>query len=301
LYRIQKKTWKVSPLDVMVLAALAVVAVYVIHGIDAKVHYRWNWAAIPKYLARHDAASGGWVPGLLLQGLFTTIRLSIWTTLLATLVGLFVGLWKVSRSLFLRMVGTTFVGLVRNTPPLVLVFLFYYFLSDQILPLLKLDEILHRQSPWVQDFVSLIAAPPIRFNSFISAVITMSVYEGAYIAEIVRAGIQSIDRGQWEASAALGLSRCRQMIHVILPQAAQRILPPMAGQFISTIKDSAIVSVISVQELTFQGMELMAATYLTFEVWITITLLYFVLTFGCSLAAARIEAAIRRSPAWAGR
>jgi polar amino acid transport system permease protein len=286
---------------VLVVAALMALAVYVLHGIDTKVHYRWNWSAIPQYLVRNDASGGGWVPGLLLQGLFTTIRLSIWTTLLATLVGLVVGLWKVSRSLILRMVGSTFVGVVRNTPPLVLVFLFYYFLSDQILPLLKLDEVLHRQSPLVQAFVTLIAAPPLRFNSFVSAVITLCVYEGAYIAEIVRAGIQSVDRGQWEASAALGLSRCRQMLHIILPQAAQRILPPMAGQFISTIKDSAIVSVISVQELTFQGMELMAATYLTFEVWITITFLYFLLTFGCSRAATRIEAAIRRSPAWVGR
>lgn len=284
-----------------VLAAVVAVGFYVVHGIDTKVHYRWNWSAIPQYLVRYDAACGSWVPGLLLQGLLTTIRLSVWTTLLATLIGGFVGLWRVSGSLFRRLVGVTFVGLVRNTPPLVLVFIFYYFLSDQILPLLNLDDVLNRQPPFIQDFVSALAAPPMRINGFLSAVITLSVYEGAYIAEIVRAGIGSIDKGQWEASAVLGLSRGQQMRHVILPQAAQRILPPMAGQFISTIKDSAIVSVISVQELTFQGMELMAASYLTFEIWITITLLYFLLTFGCSIAATRIENAIRRSPAWIGR
>jgi len=85
------------------------------------------------------------------------------------------------------------------------------------------------------------------------------------------------------------------MRHVILPQAVQRILPPLGGQFISTIKDSAIVSVISIQELTFRGMELMSATYLTFETWITITGLYFVLTFGCSLAFTQLENACRRS------
>jgi polar amino acid transport system permease protein len=84
------------------------------------------------------------------------------------------------------------------------------------------------------------------------------------------------------------------MRFVILPQAVRMVLPPLAGQFISTIKDSAIVSVISIQELTFQGMELMAATYLTFEIWITITLMYFALTFGCSLLARRLELALRR-------
>jgi polar amino acid transport system permease protein len=297
----ENKRWRITPLDAIVLVALTAAGAYIAYGIETKVHYRWNWSAIPQYLVRYDTSVGGWVPGLLAQGLLNTIRLSVWTTFIATVIGTLAGLWRVSPSLFQRMVGTSFVGLVRNTPPLVLVFLFYYFLSDQIMPLLNLDELLLRLSAPVQAVVGFIAAPPMRFSGFLSAVITLSVYEGAYIAEIVRAGIGSIHFGQWEASAALGLSRPQQMRYVILPQAAQRILPPMAGQFISTIKDSAIVSVISVQELTFQGMELMAATYLTFEIWITVTALYFVLTFGCSRAAARIEAAIRRSPAWVGR
>jgi polar amino acid transport system permease protein len=84
------------------------------------------------------------------------------------------------------------------------------------------------------------------------------------------------------------------MRHVILPQAIKRILPPLGGQFISTIKDSAIVSVISIQELTFQGMELMSATFMTFEVWITVTLLYLLLTLSCSLALARLETVLHR-------
>ena len=82
---------------------------------------------------------------------------------------------------------------------------------------------------------------------------------------------------------------------IILPQTVQRILPPLAGQFISTIKDSAIVSVISIQELTFQGMELMATTYFTFEIWITITAMYLILTLSCSLGVAKLESHIRKS------
>jgi polar amino acid transport system permease protein len=132
---------------------------------------------------------------------------------------------------------------------------------------------------------------------FIAAVLTLALYEGAYITEIVRSGIQSIERGQWEAAYALGLSKLDQLRFVILPQAVRRVIPPLTGQFISTIKDSAIVSVISVPELTFQGMELMAATFMTFEIWITVTVLYFLLTFSCSLLARRVEVAMHKREA----
>ncbi len=130
---------------------------------------------------------------------------------------------------------------------------------------------------------------PARINSFVSAVAALGLYEGAYISEIVRGGIVSIPDGQWEAAGSVGLSNRRTFRRVILPQAFRKTAFPLAGQFISTIKDSAIVSVISIQELTFQGMELMAATFLTFEVWITITLLYFMLTFSLSRAIAALE------------
>jgi polar amino acid transport system permease protein len=134
-------------------------------------------------------------------------------------------------------------------------------------------------------------------SAFLSALMTLALFEGAYITEIVRAGIQSIEKDQWDASYALGMSRWQTIRHIILPQAVQRILPPLAGQFISTIKDSAIVSVISIQELTFQGMELMSSTYLTFEVWITITFLYLIMALIISLAIERFEIFMRRSEA----
>jgi polar amino acid transport system permease protein len=183
-------------------------------------------------------------------------------------------------------------------PPLVLIFIFYYFVSGQIMPVLGLDEFILTQSETTQRLCELLFAPPSFLSAFFSALVTLAIFEGAYIAEIVRAGIQSIDKGQWEASHALGLSKWQQMRHIILPQAVQRILPPLAGQFISLIKDSSIVSVISIQELTFQGMELMAATYLTFEIWITVTLLYLVMTFTCSLAVQRLEVRMARGRAW---
>jgi len=207
------------------------------------------------------------------------------------------GLCRVSHNLFSRLIGRTYVELVRNVPPLVLIFIFYYFLSGQVMSFLGIDSFLSSRSQGFQDAVALFLAPPSMFSAFVSALITLALFEGAYITEIVRAGIQSIEKGTWEAAYALGLSRWQQLRYVILPLAAQRILPPLAGQFISTIKDSAIVSVISIPELTFQGMELMSATYLIFEVWIVITALYLLLTLALSLAIGRWEIYLRRSEA----
>jgi len=286
-----KFTW----LDAVLLLLIALTVIYMGYRINVGLHYKWNWGAIPQYLFRYDAKAGHWVPNLLMQGLLTTIRLSFWATLIATVLGTIGGFFRISTSLFKRLTGRTFVELIRNTPPLVLIFIFYFFVSDQIMPLLGVDDFARSCSQSTQTVVSFLLAPPRFFSAFLSAMLTVAIFEAAYITEIVRAGIQSIDKGQFEASYALGLSWWQQMRRVILPQALQRILPALAGQFISTIKDSAIVSVISIPELTFQGMELMAATYLTFECWITITVLYLILTLSLSLAVERLEKHMGRS------
>lgn len=290
-----RKPNKFTKLD-LILTLLIVASVAVVgYRLKVGLHYKWNWAAMPQYLFHLDPKTGHWAPNLLMQGLFTTFRLSVWATILATIIGTITAFFRISPSLFKRMLSRSFVELIRNTPPLVLIFVFYFFVSDQIMPLLGVDEFTRSCSPSTQSILSLLFAPPQMFSAFLSAMLTVAIFEAAYITEIIRAGIQSIERGQFEASHALGLSWWQQMRYVILPQALQRILPPLAGQFISTIKDSAIVSVISIQELTFQGMELMAATYLTFECWITITLLYLALTLSLSLAVGRLETYVRRS------
>jgi polar amino acid transport system permease protein len=288
---------KIKPFDIIIGIALLAAGAYILHRGIEHLSYKWDWAAIPQYLLRYDEESGGWVPNMLLRGLFMTIRLSIWGTILATLIGTAMGLCRVSRRLFGRLIARSYVEVMRNTPPLVLVFLFYYFLSGQIMTALGIDSILGGLSEDQKFLLSLLFAPPSKFSAFTSALITLAIFESAYITEIVRAGIQSIEKGIWEAGYSLGLSRWQLMRRVILPLAVQRIVPPLAGQFISTIKDSAIVSVISIQELTFEGMELMAATYLTFEVWITVTALYLILTLTLSLALERVEKYLRRSEA----
>ncbi|MCG6905996.1 MAG: amino acid ABC transporter permease [Desulfobacteraceae bacterium] len=285
---------KITPLDLVVFLMLAAAGLYLSYRVKVGLHYNWNWGVLPQFLFRYDPEAARWVPNLLMQGFFNTVRLSIWGTLLASLIGLLMGLCRVSHSLFYRLMGRSYVEICRNLPPLVLIFIFYYFVSDQIMPILGVEDFVRGSSPATQALLAFLLAPPDLIAPFLSALITLAIFEGAYITEIVRAGIQSIERGQWEAGRALGMGRWQLMRHVILPQAMRRILPPLGGQFISTIKDSAIVSVISIQELTFQGMELMSATFMTFEVWITVTLLYLLLTLTCSLALARLETVLHR-------
>jgi len=286
---------QVSALDICLALILFSALFYLVYRIRVGLHYNWDWGVIPQYLLRYDPDSESWKTNLLLHGFFTTIRLSIWSTLLALIFGTLMGFFRSGRSVFNRLVGGTYVEMIRNLPPLVLVFIFYFFVSNQIMPLLGMENFVRGLSEPSRAILAFFFAPAQRFNAFFSAVFTLALFEGAYITEIVRAGIQSIEREQWEASAALGMTRFQQMRHIILPQAFQRILPALAGQFISTIKDSSIVSVISIQELTFQGLELMAATHLTFEVWITITILYLALTLTCSLAVERLEIRLGRS------
>lgn len=281
-------------LDTLLLLALITLVTYLGYRVSVGLEYRWNWQVIPQYLLRRDA-NGAWVPNMLLLGLLTTIRLSFWSLLLALPFGVVAGLLRISSHLINRLLGGTYVTLLRNLPPLVLVFIFFFFISNQVLPQLNLGVRLYAAPEWVQTLVPLLFAPSDQIEPFVAAVFTLALFEGAYVAEIVRAGINSIENGQWEAARALGMRRWQILRTVILPQALQRMIPPLTGQAISTIKDSAIVAVISVQELTFQGLELMAATYLTFEVWLTVTALYFLLTYSCSTMAGRLELRLRRA------
>lgn len=281
--------------DLLVGSLLLLLCAFFVYRVKVGLNYNWAWDSIFQFIFRFDDKNDAWVSGILMTGFYTTIRLSFWGILLATVFGVVSGIAKTSTILCLKWLATTYVETMRNLPPLVIIFIAYFFVGDQLLAPLGIDDWADSLSPASQNVVSVVFAKPRYLTQFFAALMTLAIFEGAYITEIVRAGIESIDKGQWEASHALGLTRYQQMRHIILPQTFQRIMPPMAGQFISLIKDSSIVSVISIQELCFQGIELMTSTLHTIEIWTVVTLLYLTLTLPCSLLVERLETRLNLS------
>jgi polar amino acid transport system permease protein len=273
---------RLTLVDLAVVLAVAAGVLFFFVRMVQVLEYQWEWQAIPGYFVFKDPSTGRFHANMLLQGFGTTIKLSIWSMVLGFVIGTVSGIMGARGGVAGKMISRFYVETVRNIPSLVLVILFYYFVSSQFLDALGLDQWVRNQPDSVARGISFFLAGSGQINAFVSAAVALAIYEGAYISEIVRGGINGIEKGQWEAAWSMGLSQPQTFGLVVLPQTFRRVAFPLAGQFISTIKDSAIVSVISVQELTFQGLELMAATFLTFEIWITITLLYFILTFSLS-------------------
>ena len=275
--------------DAAVLTAVVVALGYVFHRVDTVLEYRWDWSAIPNSLYRWDEATGRWVPNLLMQGFFTTIRLAVLSMIPAALFGALFGVLRTAGRLFPRLLSRTYVELIRNIPPLVFIFIFYFFISSQLMPVLGVEEFVRRASPATLRSLELVFGPAALIPNVISGVICLAMFQGAYMTEIVRAGIQSIPKTQTEAGLSIGLSRWELWRRVILPQALRRVIPPLAGQFITLVKDSSILSLISIQELTFLAMETAVSTTRVFEVWITVAGLYFCLCYFLSLAFGRLE------------
>ena len=198
--------------------------------------------------------------GVLIQGLLTTLNLSIISLFFAVILGLIAALMRISNNPLTKNFAFLYVEVIRGTPLLVQIFICYFFLGT----IFDLDK-------------------------FTSGIAALSIFTGAYIAEIIRSGIQSIPPGQMEAARSLGMNYPKAMIYVILPQAFKRTLPPMAGQLINLIKDSSLVSVISITDLTKAGREVVSGSFATFEVWFTVAALYLVLTATLSLVIQRIE------------
>lgn len=284
-----KKNLNFGITDTIVLFVIGAIIFFFFSRMNNSLDYKWEWGSIADYLIHRDPDTGRLIPNFLLHGFITTIKLSFWSTLIAFVIGIFFGLMRFRGGLAQRFFSWVYVESIRNIPSLVLVFIFYFFISSHFLDNLGIDSFLRDASEFIRRISDFLFTGPESINLFISAIVTLGIYEGAYVTEIIRGGLLSVPEGQWDAGTALGMSEFQTFRKIIIPQALRNVLPPLAGQFISTIKDSAIMSVISVQELTFQGMELMAATFLTFEVWITITLLYFCLTFSLSGIAKRLE------------
>jgi len=211
-----------------------------------------------------------WKPGILMQGLWLTLKVSLIAIIFGIFIGLFTGLARISSNPALKWSAITYIEIIRGSPLLVQIFIWYFVLGTLINSLLAVKD--------------LFQIPPLWFG-----VASLATFTGAYVAEIVRAGIQSIHRGQTEASRSLGMTYAQSMVHVILPQALRRIIPPLAGQFISLIKDSSLLGIIAIRELTKATREIVTASLQPFELWFVCAILYLVLTFTLSMLLQYME------------
>jgi polar amino acid transport system permease protein len=214
-----------------------------------QLHYRWNWEAPWRYRM------------LFWQGWLTTVAYALAALVLSMAIGLIAALLGRSRVLILRVSARLYVELIRGTPLLVQILIFFY-----------------------------VVAPMFRIGSRdIVGVLALALFAGAYITEIVRAGIESVGRTQWETAKAVGLTRTQTFRHVVFPQALRQSLPPLAGQFVSLIKDSSLLSVIGVSEFALNAQQVNAVTYSTLESYLPLALGYLALTLPLSLWTRSLE------------
>lgn len=189
---------------------------------------------------------------LLIAGAGITVEITALSVFFGMLIGIIVALARLSDFKILRWLGNVYVDFIRGTPLLIQIFLVYFALP------------------------SIIGH---RVDAFFAAISACSINSGAYVAEVFRGGIQSIDVGQMEAGRSLGMTWWQTMRYIILPQAFKRIIPPLGNEFIAMLKDSSLVSVIGFEELTRRGQLIIARTYASFEIWMAVAIIYLILTF----------------------
>lgn len=220
--------------------------------------YNWQWYRIPKYF--YTLTEDGFQWGEIAIGLVKTIQLSVTAFVFATIFGLIIAILRLSRLVVGRAMAVVFLEIVRNTPILVLLYLFYYVLG----PIFDLDR-------------------------YVASILCLSVFHAALISEIIRAGINAVPSGQWEAAKSIGLTETQAYRYVALPQSIKLMLPPMTGEVVHLIKSSAVVSVIAVAELTTIGRNIISDTYMSFEIWFTIAAVYMIVTLALSVGVSTLE------------
>ena len=206
----------------------------------------------------------------LAHGTLMTIQVTLGAVVLGCLIGLLVGLGRLNpKRTVLYGLCTAYVSFVRGTPLLVQLFIWFFGL-----PLVGLT-----------------------LSAFFCGIVGMGMYSGAYVSEIVRGAVQSVDNGQNEAARSLGLSNTQTMMHVIVPQALVRMIPPLGNEFIALIKNSSLVSLLTITDLMHEGQKIISVSYRSLEVYLAIACVYFVLTNLTGLALKKLEGKLRRSRA----
>ncbi len=199
---------------------------------------------------------------LLLDGLALTLQLSAVSLIIAMVLGILASLMGMSKNPVLRAINRAYVAIIRGTPLLVQGFFIYFGITGML---------------------------NIRISAFMAGVIALSLNAGGYLSEIFRGGIQAVDPGQREAARSLGLSAHQTTWRIIIPQAIRICIPSVVNQWCITIKDTSIISVIGLAELTKVGQQIIARTYRSFEVWIIVGIMYFVIIYLLTILARVVE------------
>jgi polar amino acid transport system permease protein len=211
-----------------------------------------------------------WRPGIILQGMWITLKVSLYSIIFGILIGLMGGIARISSNPALKWAAITYVEVIRGSPLLVQIFIWYFVFATLVNNILKAYGLQEIHALWY-------------------GIAALACFTGAYVTEIVRGGIQSIHKGQSEASRSLGMTGAQSMFHVILPQAMRRILPPLAGQFISLVKDSSLLGIIAIRELTKATREAITVSLQPYEFWFICAIMYLVLTFTLSMFVQYLE------------
>lgn len=242
----------ISPFGIF--AVLFIVIFYGYHHLE----YNWQWYRVGDFLFQYE--NGVFSKGILLDGFLVTIKISCVSLVFTLIIGFLSAFARLSPYPSLKAISWIYIELIRNTPLLIQIFVIYFVIS-----------------------------PVLNLSAFASAVIALSLFEGAYASEMIRSGIKSVPKGQYEAAQSIGLTARQTYIKVIIPQMLRQTLPMLAGQSVSLIKDSALVSTISIYDLTMQGQRIVSETFLTFEIWFTVAFCYLVITAGLSLVIRGLE------------
>ncbi len=215
----------------------------------ASVGYHWNWAGVWRYR------------GMFLRGWLMTIELSAISLVVSSFIGVVFAMLHRSRFLLLKYLARIYVEVIRGTPLLVQLLIFFYVVATAF---------------GIE-------------NRYLVGVLTLSAFSGAYISEMVRAGIESVGQSQLESARAIGLTPAQTYRYVIFPQAIRQILPPLAGQFASLIKDSSLLSIIGIGEFTLSAQNASSSTYSNFESYVPLAIGYLLLTLPISLWTRSLE------------
>ncbi|AIW21872.1 amino acid ABC transporter permease [Vibrio coralliilyticus] len=282
----RKPSWNFNKLDVVLLLVLAGFGFWLYQRASIGVNYTWRWSEA--FTLIFTSRSDGSLP-YFIQGVISTLRLSVWGMLLALTLGTLIGVARHSSIYVFRSLANVYIQLIRNIPPLVFVFIFYFFISNQLIPAIGLEGILREYSREANALQSMLFGPKSLWENLLSGVLCVGILSSSYVAEIVRSGLAGIAKGQWEAADALGLSTWAKYRLVIAPQVLAAITPALAGQAISLVKDTSIVSLISIQEMTFVGTEMANSSGLIFEIWLIVGATYLIFCLTLSALFKRLE------------